>query len=76
MDLVKRAGELKPMLASKVFARLLKHKGFSWEADGEALLRELKPSYFDGTLLPRTVVLSEPLSKALRDARLDRPERL
>jgi hypothetical protein len=58
-----------PAKASKVFARLLKHKGFSWETDGEALLRELKPSYFDGTLLPRTVVLSEPLSKALRDAR-------
>lgn len=30
---------------------------------------QLKPSYFDGTLFPRTVVLSEPLSKALRDAR-------
>jgi hypothetical protein len=58
-----------PAKASKVFARLLKHKGFSWEADGEALLRELKPSYFDGTLLPRTVVLSDRLSKALRDAR-------
>jgi hypothetical protein len=58
-----------PAKASKVFARLLKDKGFSWEADGEALLGELKPSYFDGTLLPRTVVLSEPLSKALRDAR-------
>ncbi len=58
-----------PAKANKVFARLLKHKGFSWDADGEALLRELKPSYFDGTLFPRTVVLSEPLSKALRDAR-------
>jgi len=58
-----------PAKANKVFTRLLKHKGFSWDADGEALLRELKPSYFDGTLYPRTVVLSEPLSKALRDAR-------
>lgn len=55
--------------ANKVFTRLLKHKGFSWDADGEALLRDFKPSYFDGTLFPRTVVLSEPLSKALRDAR-------
>jgi len=58
-----------PAKASKVFSRLLKHRGFSWEANGEGLLRELKPSYFDGTLFPRTVVLSEPLSKALRDAR-------
>jgi len=40
-----------------------------WEANGEQLLRQHKPSYFDGTLLPRTVVLSDPLSKALRDAR-------
>jgi hypothetical protein len=55
--------------ANKVFTRLLKHKGFSWDADGEALLRDFKPSYFDGTLYPRTVVLSEPLSKALQDAR-------
>ena len=55
--------------ANKVFTRLLKHKGFSWDADGEALLRDFKPSYFDGTLYPRTVVLSEPLSEALRNAR-------
>lgn len=58
-----------PAKASKVFARLLRRKAFSWETDGEALLRQHKPSYFDGTVLPRTVVLSEPLSKALRDAR-------
>jgi hypothetical protein len=57
-----------PARASKVFARLLKRKGFSWETDGEELLRKHKPSYFDGTLLPRTVVLSDPLSKALRRA--------
>jgi hypothetical protein len=54
VDLVERAGEL---------------KGFSWPADGEELLRDLKPSYFDGTPFPRTVVLSEPLSKALQNAR-------
>jgi hypothetical protein len=71
---LRRLAARAPAKASKVFSRLLKHKGFSWEADGEELLHELKPSYFDGTLLPRTVVLSEPLSKALRDARLDRPE--
>jgi hypothetical protein len=58
-----------PAKASLVFTKLLKRKrGFSWEADGERLLRQHKPSYFDGTLLPRTVVLSKPLSNALRDA--------
>jgi hypothetical protein len=66
---LRRLAARDPAKASKVFSRLLKHRGFSWEADGEGLLRELKPSYFDGTLFPRTVVLSEPLSKALRDAR-------
>jgi hypothetical protein len=37
-----------------------------WETDGEQLLRQQKPSYFDGTLLPGTVVLSGTLSNALR----------
>jgi dienelactone hydrolase len=46
---------------------LLKRKrGFSSETDGEQLLHQHKPSYFDGTLLPRTVPLSEPLSRALQ----------
>jgi hypothetical protein len=59
-----------PAKASKVFTRLLNRKrGFSWETDGEALLRKYKPSYFDGTLYPRTVVLSKPLSDAVRNAR-------
>ena len=44
-----------------MFTRLLKRKrGFTWNTDGEQLLRQHKPRYFDGTVLPRTVVLSEP----------------
>jgi hypothetical protein len=40
-----------PPRPSTVFARLLKRKrGFTWETDGEQLLRRYKPSYFDGTL--------------------------
>lgn len=63
-----------PAKASTVFTKLLKRKhGFSWKTDGEQLLRRHKPSYFDGTLLPRTVPLSEPLSNALRHAHKDRP---
>ena len=35
--------------------KLLERKGgFSWDTDGEALLRKHKPSYFDGSLPPRT----------------------
>jgi hypothetical protein len=68
-ELLQRLAARDPAKASKVFTRLLNRKrGFSWEADGERLLRQHKPSYFDGTLLPRTVVLSKPLSNALRDA--------
>ena len=67
---LRRLAARDPAKASKIFTRLLKRKrGFSWETDGEALLRQHKSGYFDGTQLPRTVVLSEPLAKALREAR-------
>lgn len=66
---LRRLAARDPAKASTVFTRLLKRKrGFTWETDGEQLLRQHKPSYFDGTLLPRTVVLSETLSDALRRA--------
>jgi hypothetical protein len=69
-ELLRRLAARDPAKASRVFTRLLKRKrGFSWETDGEALLRQHKPAYFDGTLIPRTVVLSKPLSNALRNAR-------
>ena len=68
-ELLRRLAARDPAKASKVFTRLLKRKqGFSWETDGETLLRQHKPAYFDGSLLPRTVVLSKPLSDALRAA--------
>ncbi len=62
---VRRLAARDPAKASAVFAKLLNKRGFSWDADGERLLRQHKPSYFDGTLLPRTVPLSESLSEAL-----------
>jgi hypothetical protein len=69
-ELLRRLAARDPAKASVVFARLLKRKrGFTWETDGEDLLRQHKPSYFDATQLPRTVVLSETLSTALRRAR-------
>lgn len=67
---LRRLAAVDPAKASAVFARLLKRKrGFSWETDGEPLLRQHKPSYFDGTLLPRTVPLSDSMSKALQQSR-------
>jgi hypothetical protein len=56
--------------ANAVFEKLLKRKrGFRWDAEGEALLRQHKPGYFDGSQLPRTVPLSKTLSDALQRSR-------
>lgn len=69
-DLLRRLAARDPAKASTLFAQLLRRKrGFSWEAHGEGLLRQHKPSYYDGTLLPRTVVLPDRLAAALRRAR-------
>lgn len=60
--------------ATKVFTGLLKHKrGFSWNADGEELLRRSKPGYFSGTVLPRTMPLSKLLSDAYMHAHTEIP---
>jgi hypothetical protein len=53
--------------ADEVFIKLLSPKrGFSWETDGEAVLRKYKPGYFDGSQLPRSVPLSDLLFGALQ----------
>jgi hypothetical protein len=48
-----------PEKASRVFRILLKRRDFSWESDGEALLRQRKPSYFDRPPLPSVVPATE-----------------
>jgi len=80
VDLVHRSGELKRMLVqfarrlaardlastNKVFTRLLRRKRtFSWEAEGELLLRHHKPGYFDDTMLPTTVTLSPRVAEVV-----------
>ncbi len=66
---LRRLAARDPAKASRVFARLLKRKRFSWDTDGEQLLRRSKPRYFDETPLPRTVPLSPLLSEALQRSR-------
>lgn len=67
---LRRLAARDPHSASTVFTRFLGRKGgFSWDTDGEDLLRQHKPSYFDGTELPHTVVLSPLLSKAAKRRR-------
>jgi hypothetical protein len=64
---LRRLAERDPHKADQVFIKLLRPKrGFSWETDGEALLRKYKPGYFDGSQLPRTVPLSDLLTSAFR----------
>jgi len=71
---LRRLAARDPAKASVLFTRLLRRKrGFSWADDGEELLRQHKPSYYDGTRLPRTVVLPDPLTSALRRAQENEP---
>jgi hypothetical protein len=48
-----------PEKASRVFQILLKRPDFSWKSDGEALLRQHKPSYFDRPPTPSVVPATE-----------------
>ncbi len=55
--------------ASQLFQRLLKKPGFSWERDGEALLRRHKPWCFGPKPQPPVTPLSSELAEALPPAR-------
>ena len=48
----RRLGQRQPENASRVFQRLLKKPTFSWERDGESLIRRRKGSFFDKPVLP------------------------
>ena len=51
--------------ASQLFQHLLKEPSFSWERDGEALLRKHKPWCFGAEPQPPVTPLSSELAKAL-----------
>jgi hypothetical protein len=51
--------------ASQLFQHLLNKPGFSWERDGEALLRKHKPWCFGAKPQPPVTPLSSELAKAL-----------
>ncbi|MGP3963712.1 hypothetical protein ACTWPT_47890 [Nonomuraea sp. 3N208] len=52
---LRRLAAQDPGKAGEVFRRLLKKKDFSWERDGEALLRKHKPDWFASPRLPRVI---------------------
>ena len=55
--------------ASQLFQHLLSKPGFSWERDGEALLRKHKPWCFGAEPLPPVTPLSSELAEALPSSR-------
>lgn len=69
----RRLAQRHPAGASRLFQKLLRRPGFSWEQDAEALLRQRKPAYFTKPALPSAISLSEALSKHVRPDRRSRP---
>jgi len=65
----RRLAEADTVRASQLFQRLLGRPGFSWEFDGEALLRAHKPWCFDTTPQPSVTPLRSELAEALQSAR-------
>ena len=55
--------------ASQLFQHLLNKPGFSWERDGEALLRKHKPWCFEAKPMPPVTPLSSELAEALPSSR-------
>jgi len=61
---LRRLAERDPERASRVFRCVLKQPDFSWERDGEALLRRYKASYFERPALPSVTLIDEALARA------------
>jgi hypothetical protein len=55
--------------ASQLFQHLLDKPGFSWERDGETLLRKHKPWYFGAKPQPPVTPLGSELAEALPPSR-------
>jgi hypothetical protein len=65
----RRLGGADTARASQLFQRLLKKPGFSWERDGEALLRKHKPCCVSAHPQPPVTPLSRELAEALPPSR-------
>jgi hypothetical protein len=60
---LRRLADRDPEKATVVFRRLLKRPRFDWNRDGEKLMREVKPGYYDRPPRPRVSPLSERLAE-------------
>jgi hypothetical protein len=63
---LRRLAEQDPDPAGRVLARLLGKPRFTWQRDGETLLRRYKPRFFERTLLPGVTPLSNRQRAFLR----------
>lgn len=63
---IRRLADRDPAKASQVFRHLLNQPGFSWETDGDALLRRHKQAHLDKPPLPSITPLSDRLVKYAR----------
>jgi len=66
---LRRLAEQDPNQTSRVFARLLGKPRFTWQRDGDALLRRYKAGFFDRTPLPGVTPLSNRQRAFLRPRR-------
>jgi hypothetical protein len=58
---LRRLAARDPTRASRPFATTLKRPGFSWERDGEALLRRHEPDRDERAVLPSVIPVSDAL---------------
>jgi hypothetical protein len=61
---LRRLAERDPERATQVFRRVLGRPRFSWERDGEALLRRYKRQYYERPPLPSMVPVSDPVARS------------
>ncbi len=71
---LRRLAEQDTAKASRLFQLVLRRPGFSWEADGETLLRRRKPAFFDRPALPGLTPASEIVLEHHRSATSDQRE--
>ena len=72
---LRRVAERDPDRASRVFAQVLKRPAFSWDRDGDALLRDRKASHYERPPLPSVIPLSDRLSRASVGQAAPKPKR-
>jgi hypothetical protein len=64
----RRLADRDPQRASVLFQKLLRRPDFAWPRDGEDLLRERKPGYFDRPPRPSISPISERLARYVTHA--------